>query len=189
MNTQKIISDTATKMHKALEHTLYEFGTLHTGKASPTMLDGIQVTVETYGGASSSIKDLATVATIDARTIQIQPWDKSTLQDIKRAIEKANLGFNPLIDSNIIRINVPELSGDRRKELIKIANNMAEEGRIRIRNIRRETLDILKQAQKHAEISEDDFKRYEKETQEKTDENVKAIGEQLSRKEQELSAV
>jgi len=189
MNAQKNISDTEIKMHKVLQYTLHEFSTLHTGKASPSMLDSIQVTVQAYGSASSSIKDLATLSTPDARTIQIQPWDKSTLQDIKRAIEKANLGFNPVVDSNIIRINIPELSGDRRKELVKIANSMAEEGRIRIRNIRRETLETLKQAQKEATISEDELKRYEKEIQEKTDENIKTIGENLSHKEKKLSII
>ena len=142
-------------MVKTVDHTLHEFSALHTGKASPTLLDGVQVTVEAYGGTSSPVKDLAAISTPDVRTIAIQPWDKSTVGDIKRTIEKANLGFNPVVDGNLIRINIPELSGERRRELVKVAHNIAEEGRIRVRQLRREGMDTLKQLQKQGSISED----------------------------------
>lgn len=192
MNTddpQAIVKETRTKMSKAVDHTLHEFSTLHTGKASPTMLDGINVSVAAYGGAHSPVKDLAAISTPDVRTIQIQAWDKSVVGDIRKAIEAANLGFNPLVDGAVIRINVPELSGDRRKELVKVASNMAEEGRIRIRQTRQEGMNHLKQLQKAGTISEDEQKRHEKTIQKITDEKTEEIAEHLEHKEKELTTV
>jgi ribosome recycling factor len=189
MNSEKIIKESREKMVKAIDYTLHEFSTLHTGKASPTMLDGIQVTVQAYGGASSSIKDIAAVTTPDSRTVKIQPWDKAVVADITRAIQKANLGFHPVAEGNNIRISIPELSGDRRKELVKVAHNMAEEGRIRVRHVRREAMDALKSIQKLGEISEDELKRDEKDIQAETNKNIAEIDRHLNNKEKELTSI
>ena len=189
MTSENIISQAHEKMVKTVDHTLHEFSSLHTGKASPTLLDGVQVSVEAYGGSASPVKDLAAISAPDIRTISIQAWDKSTVSDIKKAIEKANLGFTPVVDGNLIRISIPELSGERRRELVKVANNIAEEGRIRVRQARREAMDALKQEQKQGAISEDDLKRHEKAVQAETDRNIQSIDEHLEHKEKELTTV
>ena len=189
-DSQSVIRQARSKMSKAVEHTLHEFSTLHTGKASPSMLDGIQVSVTAYGGSHSAVKDLAAISTPDPRTLQIQAWDKAVVGDIKRAIETANLGLNPVVDGCIIRINVPELSGERRKELVKVAHNMAEEGRIGVRQVRHDGMATLKRLEKkEGTISEDEKKRSEKTLQKITDENIEAIAEHLAHKEKELTTV
>ena len=166
MDADDVFLETEDKMEKAAEFTLHEFGTLHTGKATPAMVEGVHVEVAAYGGSSMQIKELAAITTPDARTIKIQPWDKSVAQDIERGLQKANLGFNPLLEGGVLRIPLPELSQERRKELVKVSHNIAEEGRVRVRQARREALDALKKLEKKGEISEDDLKRYEKEVQE-----------------------
>lgn len=173
-------------MKKALDHTLHEFSTIHTGKASPTMVEG--VTVEAYG-SHMRIKDCAAITTPDARLIQIQPWDKGLTKAIEKAIQQANLGLNPAIDGNLVRVPLPELSRERRQDFVKVAHRMAEEGRVQIRNVRRDALDALKKAEKDGKISEDDYKRFEKEVQATTDRMIKEIGDHLVKKEKELLAV
>ncbi len=189
MSVPNILKDCRAKMGKAVDHTCHEFSTLHTGKASPSMLDGVQVTVESYGGTTSLIKDIAAISTPEPRMIVIQPWDKQVLKDIERAILKANIGFKPSIDGGIVRIYVPELSGDRRKEMVKVANNMAEEGRVRVRQFRRESNEALKAIQKAGVISEDDLKRGEKEVQVEHDKWIAEINKHFTHKEKELLAV
>ena len=189
MSVSNILKDCRTKMSKAVDHTLHEFSTLHTGKASPTMLDGVHVTVESYGGTTSSIKDLAAISTPEPRMIVIQPWDKQVLKDIEKAILKANIGFKPSIDGGVVRIFVPELSGDRRKEMVKVSGNMAEEGRVRVRQFRREANEALKAIQKSGVISEDDLKRGEKEVQVEHDKWISELNKHLAHKEKELLAV
>ncbi len=189
IDAQIIIQDTDEEMAKAVAHTLHEFSTLHTGKASPGMVETIHVHIASYGGTSMPLKEIAAITTPDLRTIQIEPWDKSVIKDIEKSIQTANLGFNPTINSGIIRIPIPELSGERRKELVKITHTMAEEGRIRVRHSRREGIESLRKMQKKSDISEDDCKRYEKEIQTQTDRYIDEIGKHLARKEKELMAV
>ncbi|MGB0744116.1 MAG: ribosome-recycling factor, partial [Opitutales bacterium] len=124
----------------------------------------------------------------DARTIMVQPWDKSVIQDIEKSIQEANLGLNPLIDGGILRVPVPELTGERRQELAKTAGSMAEEGRVRVRQARRDALDLLKSA-KDDGLPEDDFKRHEKDVQKAHDDAVAEINEHLTSKEAELKKV
>lgn len=171
------------QMKRAVDHALHEFSTLHTGKANPSMVEGIQV--EAYG-SSMKIRDVAAITTPDSRTIMIQPWDKSVMNDVKKGIELANLGFNPSVDSNVIRINIPELSKERRQELVKLCNNMAEEGRVGVRAARQEAMSALKKAKDAKELSEDDQKVYEKEVQKLTDRFNAEIGTAVEKKEQEL---
>ena len=184
--SKEIIDDVNQSMTKALDHTLHEFSTLHTGKASHSMVENVMV--DAYG-SNMRLRDMAAITTPDSRTIQIQPWDKSVIQPIEKAIQTANLGLNPAVDGAIIRIPIPELSGDRRRELVKVAHRMAEDGRISVRHARKDGLDLLKEAKKDGEISEDDFKRWEKEVQASTDKFVGQIDDHLKNKEQELQQI
>ena len=186
MDPQNIIKDSEEKMNKAVERTLREFSTLHTGKATPAMVEG--VTVEAYGSKMKLI-EVASVTTPDSRTIAIQPWDKGTMADIERAIHAANIGLNPVIDGNIVRCSVPELSKERRQELAKLAHGMAEDGRVGVRSARRDGMDALKKSLKEKAITEDDLKRHEKDVQQATDKAVDEIGEHLTKKEKELMQV
>lgn len=184
--SQDILDATNDSMSKAVDHTLHEFSTLHTGKASPSMVENVMV--DAYG-SNMRLRDMAAITTPDSRTIQIQPWDKSVIQPIEKSIQTANLGLNPSIDGPIIRIPIPELSGDRRQELVKVAHRMAEDGRISIRHARKDGMDLLKEAKKEGELSEDDLKRWEKEVQNSTDKFVGEIDQHMKSKEQELQSM
>ncbi len=186
MSDHSAIKSMSSKMKKAVEHTLSEFNSLHTGKASPGMVESIMV--DAYG-SNMRLKEVAAITTPDARTIQIQPWDKSVMKDIEKAIQTSKLGINPAVDSGVIRLPIPELSRERRQELAKVAQNMAEEGRVSIRHARRDALDALKAEQKDGAISEDDLKRFEKEVQQSTDKYIKEIDEHYRNKEKELMSI
>ena len=188
MQIDEIFDNLSAAMTKAVDHVLHEFNSLHTGKASPGMVEHIVVKVESYG-SSMPIRDIAAVTTPDSRTIVIQPWDKGVLKDVERAIQEANLGINPVSDGGIVRLPIPELSGERRQELVKVAHQMAEEGRISVRSARREAMDAVKKQQKDGDISEDDAKRHEKDIQEETDLNIDQINSALADKEKELTTV
>jgi ribosome recycling factor len=181
-----IIADMQAKMKKALDYTLHEFSTIHTGKASPTMVESVMI--EAYG-STMRLKECAAITTPDAHMIQIQPWDKGITQAVVKGIQTANLGLNPSVDGNIVRVPLPQLSRERREEFVKVANRMAEEGRVHIRNVRRDSMDGLKKAQKDGKVSEDDFKRLEKEVQTTTDKIIKDIGDHVAKKEKELLTV
>ncbi len=189
MDVDTVLLEADEKMSGAVLHTQQEFNTLNTGKANPNMVENLSVTVEAYGGSSMQIKEMAAVTTPDARTIQIQPWDKSVVKEIEKAIQTAKLGLNPLNDGSVIRIPIPELSGERRRELIKVAHNMAEEGRISIRHARKDALDQFKKMQKDSTITEDDLKRLEKDIQTETDNSIQKIGRELETKEKELKTI
>lgn len=178
-----ILKNTKTAMDAAVKHTMAEFNSLHTGKASTGMVENL--TVEAYG-TMSKVRDLAALTTPDARTIQIQAWDKENVKAIEKAILAANLGFTPLVNGMIIRCIMPEMSRERRQELSKVANGMAEDGRIKVRAIRRDTLEELKKSKKDGTISEDDMKRLEKEVQTLTDNAIKDIDSNLSTKSTDL---
>lgn len=185
MEPSEILASVTTDMKKAVEHTLSQFGSLHTGKASPAMLDSVRVTAY---GSTVTLKEVAAVSTPDARTIVVQPWDKSIIRDVEKGIIDANLGLNPLVDGGILRVPVPELTGERRTELAKQAGNMAEDGRVRIRQARRDGNDMAKAA-KDDGLSEDDAKRAEKDIQTEHDKFIAEINAQLSKKEADLKKV
>ena len=172
-------------MQKSVDHVLHEFSTLHTGKANTSMVEN--VTVDVYG-SSMKLRDVAAITTPDARTIQIQPWDKSTTAPIEKALLEAKIGINPIVTGEIIRLPMPELSGERREELCKVAQGFAEQGRIGIRASRKEAMDSLKEAQKEG-LPEDEFKRGEKDVQKNTDDSVSKINQALSSKEGDLRKV
>lgn len=186
MDAEKVIKELSSKMSKAVAHTLHEFNTLHTGKASPSMVENISV--DAYGSAMR-VKEVAAITTPEPRLINVQPWDKGLLQAVSKAILAANIGINPAVDGAVVRCPVPELSRERRQEMVKVVSRMAEDGKINVRNARRDGLDVLKKLQKSGIISEDELKRYEKDVQALTDKNVKEIGEHLENKEKELLKV
>ena len=177
-----ILNDTQAKMKKALEYTLHEFSSIHTGKATPSMVEG--VTVEAYG-SQMRLKECAAISTPDARLIQIQPWDKSLIKAIEKAIQQANLGFNPIVDGALVRIPLPDMSRERRQEFVKTAHKMAEDGRVQIRTIRRDAIESIKKAKP----PEDELKRLEKEVQTLTDKFIKDVNDHVSHKEKELLSV
>lgn len=186
MITHPFIQQMNAKMAKAVEHTLHEFSSLHTGKASPTMVETVMV--EAYG-STMKLKEVAAITTPDPRTIQIQPWDKGTVKPIEKALQQANIGINPNVDGNVIRLPIPELSRERRQDLVKMCHRLAEEGRISIRHARRDGIDALKKAQKAGEMSEDELKRLEKEAQQATDKAIAEVDSHLQHKEKELLTV
>ena len=185
MEPEEILQSLSDDLQKAVDHTLHEFNSLHTGKATPAMLDGVRVNAY---GSTVSMKEVAAVTTPDARTIMVQPWDKSVVKDIEKAIMEANLGLNPLVDGGILRVPVPELTGERRQELAKTAGTMAEDGRVRVRQARRDALDMLKSA-KDDGVPEDDVKRYEKDVQKAHDDAIAEINQHLATKEADLKKV
>jgi ribosome recycling factor len=186
MDLKKILADSRSAMTKAVEFTLHEFAALHTGKASPLMVESLHV--EAYG-SSMRLKEVAAITTPDSRTIAIQPWDKGLLKEIEKAIQTAKLGLNPQIMGDSIRCPVPELSRERRQDLVKVAHTHAEEGRIRVRTARRDANEVLKKAKTAGAISEDDLKRSEKDIQTEHDKQIADINKHLAAKEAELLKV
>jgi ribosome recycling factor len=186
MNSHPIIKDMLGRMAAAEKHTLHEFSAVHTGKASPSMVEGIMV--EAYG-SQMRLRDCAAISTPDSRLIQVQPWDKSLVKAIEKAILLANIGINPAVDGNVIRLPLPDLSRERRAELVKVIHRLAEEGRVSLRNIRRDAIDQIKKQTKEGKLSEDEDRRLEKEVQQHTDKHIKDIGDHVAAKEKELMAV
>jgi len=172
-------------MEKAVVHALHEFANIHTGKATPAMIENISAHVESYG-TSMALRELGAITAPDMHTLQVQPWDKGTQSAVEKAIREANLGLNPISRGSIIIIPIPDLSGDRRKELVKMASNHAEDGRISVRQGRHHAMDQLKKMKADGHVSEDDIKRCEKEVQEQTDKHIKKINDGLDLKEKEL---
>ena len=181
----KIISDTEASMLKALNHLEAELVKIRAGKANPTMLDGIMAD---YYGNPTAINQIANVSVLDARTISVQPWEKNMLQAIERAITMANIGINPQNDGNIIRLFLPPLTEERRKELVKRCNTEGEHAKVAVRNIRRDGIEAIKKLQKDG-LSEDICKDAEKEEQDITDKYVSLIEKHLASKEKEIMIV
>lgn len=181
-----IITDLQARMKKALDHTLHEFSTIRTGKASPAMVEGVMV--EAYG-TSMRLRDCAAISTPDPRLIQIQPWDKSIIRAVEKALQTANLGINPIVDGGVVRMPLPELSRERRQEFVKLAHKLAEEGHVSVRNVRRDSMEVAKKQQKEGKLSEDDARRIEKEVQVITDHFIKDIDAHLAAKEKELTTM
>lgn len=186
MADHPLTKDCIAKMQKNLDHTLHEFSGIHTGKANPSMVEGIMV--EAYGSAVR-LKECAAIHTPDPRMILVQPWDKSLLRTIEKAIQMANIGINPVVDGPAVRLPLPEMSKERRQDLTKVAHRLAEEGRVAIRNTRRDGVEAVKKALKDGKVSEDDAKKLEKDIQTATDRLIKEIGDHLAKKEQELLKV
>ncbi|MCX7991629.1 MAG: ribosome recycling factor [Proteobacteria bacterium] len=177
---------TQDKMEKTLEHLKKEFNKIRTGRAQAGILDDIKVD---YYGQTMPITQLATVNIPEPRMIIIQPWDSSAISAIEKAILKSELGINPNNDGKVIRLVIPPLNEERRKELVKFSKKIAEENKVAIRNERRDAIEKIKSEEKNKTISEDDSKRLQKEIQDLTDSYVKKIDELLALKEKEIMEV
>jgi len=176
-------NDINRRMHGALENLKHDLAGLRTGRASTALLDPIQV--EVYG-ANMPINQVATVSVPEPRTISVQVWDRSNISAVEKAIRNAGLGINPITDGQMIRLPIPDLTEERRKELAKLAGQYAEKARIAVRNVRRDGMDALKTDEKKKEISEDDHKRLDTEVQKMTDDTIKEIDAVTHAKEQEI---
>ena len=182
MSNQEIESN----MRKSVEATQRNFNTIRTGRANPSLLDRINVE---YYGADTPLKSLATISTPDSQTIAIQPFDLSSLALIGKAIATSDLGFTPNNDGKVIRINVPPLTEERRKEFCKIASKYAEEGKVSLRNIRRDAIEKIKKSEKSAEISEDQSRDQQERVQKLTDQFISEVEKHLNEKEIDILKV
>lgn len=171
------------RMEQAVEHVRQELATLRTGRANPRMVDHVKVE---YYGSHQPLKTLANISAPEPRLLVVEPYDKSQIGNIVKAIQLADLGLNPVSDGNVIRLPVPELTEERRKELVKVAHQMVEEGKITMRNVRRDANNDLKQLAQDHDISEDNLHRAMENFQEITDEHIVILDELLAAKEQEI---
>jgi ribosome recycling factor len=183
---KEILAATKSKMNDTIEHIRREFSTIRTGRASTSLLDGINVD---YYGSSVPLNQLANISVPDARLLLVTPFDKSALGSIEKAILKSDLGLTPANDGKVVRIPIPELTEERRKDLAKVVRRLAEDSRVSLRNIRRDSNERAKKAQKDKEISEDDSHRIMDEVQKVTDEYVKKIDDVLKAKEEEIMEI
>ncbi len=186
MPVKELKKDADHRMKKAVENVQQEFAKVRTGRATPVLLDGVKVS---YYGSMVPISQAATISVPEPRLIAIQPWDKNMIGEIEKAILKSDLGLTPSNDGTFVRIPIPQLSEERRVDLAKLVRKFAEEGRIAIRNVRRDVNDHLKKLQKEHEISEDELSVVLDETQEMTDKHIKDIDEILQHKETEIMEV
>ena len=180
------LKEIEAKMEKSINSLVNEFATVRAGRANPAVLDSVKVE---YYGTPTPITQMASVSVPEAHMIVIQPWDMNVLKDIEKAINMSDLGINPNNDGKVIRINFPPLTEERRKELVKDIKKMAETGKVAVRNIRRDGMDIFKTMKKNNEITEDDIKAAEKDVQDLTDKYVKKVDALLDAKEKELMAI
>ncbi len=181
-----LLKDAREHMDKSVDATRTKFGSVRTGRASPVLLDRINVD---YYGAQTPLKQLATVSAPEARLLTVQPYDKSSIKNIERAILESDIGLTPNNDGAIIRLQVPELTEERRKELVKVVRTLAEEGRVAIRNIRRDVMHDLRELRDAGEAGTDDEHRAEEALQKLTDEKIKELDAVLKAKEEEILEV
>ncbi|QLE54924.1 ribosome recycling factor [Nostoc sp. TCL26-01] len=180
------LAEAQNKMQKTVEATQQAFNTIRTGRANASLLDKVLVD---YYGSPTPLKSLANISTPDATTILIQPYDKSSLNIVEKAISLSDVGLTPSNDGAVVRLNIPPLTSDRRKELVKLAAKYAEEGRVGIRNIRRDTLDSIRKQEKASEISEDESKDQQDKLQKLTNQYTTKIDELLTEKEKDITTV
>jgi ribosome recycling factor len=170
---------------KVVDSLRRDLSSIRTGRATPALLENISVQVQAYG-SSMPLNQLATVTAPDARMLMVNPWDKSTVQEIERAIMNSSMGLNPASDGTIIRVPIPALTGERRQELVKQVSKMCEDARIRGRGVRKEYNDIFKELESDKEITQDDLKHYLADIQEATDKNMDTLSEVAAAKEKEV---
>jgi len=181
-----LIKEAEVNMKKSLEIVKKEFATLRAGRATPALLDKIMVN---YYGTPTPVNQLANISVPEARLLVIQPWDKNSLPEIERTIMKSDLGITPASDGTVIRLAIPQLTQERRKDLLKVIKKKSEDGRVAVRNVRRDVNDQLKSIQKEGKISEDELKRSQEEVQKLTDRYIKEIDNLFNTKEQEIMQV
>lgn len=183
---EELLADATERMGKSVESIKGEMSTVRTGRASPHLLDRIAVD---YYGAETPLNQLANVATTDARLLTLTPYDKSSIPAIEKAILEADVGLTPTNDGNVIRLQVPELTEERRKEMVRILHNVAEEGRVAVRNIRRDVMGDMRELKEEGEVGEDDERRGEEQLQKRTDGAIAEIDSLMKAKEEEILTV
>lgn len=181
-----VLDDNRERMEKSLQSLEKEFRRLRTGRASAALLEGVRVD---YYGTSTPLEQLASISIPDSRTISIQPWDRGAFKDVEKAILKSELGLNPVNDGKTLRIIIPPLTEERRKELVKIAKKFTEEAKVSIRNIRRDANDTLKKQEKAKEITEDDLRKTQDDVQKLTDEFIAKSDAVFATKEKEIMEI
>jgi ribosome recycling factor len=186
MAIEDLVQDASRRMDKSVEAAQTEFATLRTGRASPTLLDRVQID---YYGQQTPLKQLATISAPEPRLLTIQPFDPNSVSTIERAIQESDLGLTPNNDGKLIRLPIPQLTEERRKELVKVVRHMAEEGKVAVRNVRRDAIHHLKELVDNGEVGSDEEHRAEERVQKLTDEHVTEIDELLKRKEAEIMEV
>jgi len=179
----EVIKDAENRMKKSIEALQQELAVIRTGRASPTLLDPIKVE---YYGTLVPLRQVGSIGAPDARLLVVQVFDRNAVQNVEKAIRSAELGLNPLVDGNLLRIPIPSLTEERRKELVKYVHKLAEDGRVAIRNIRRDANEMIKDLEKEKEIAEDDAYKGQEETQKLTDRYIKHIDEILKHKEKDI---
>jgi ribosome recycling factor len=182
----ELLDDAKGRMEKSVESSRNELATVRTGRASPHLLD--RITVDYYG-TPTALKQLANVATSDARLLTVTPYDKGSIGAIEKAIQESDIGLTPSNDGNLIRLQIPEMTEERRREMVKVVNGVAEEGRVAIRNVRRDVMSDLRELKKEGEAGEDDERRAETALQKQTDEAIAEIDALLKGKEEEILEV
>lgn len=183
---EQVLRETEEKMKLVIEATKRDFGTVRTGRARPSLLDNVRVD---YYGVPTPLNQMSQIAAPEPRLLVIKPWDKSVIPLIEKAIMKSDLGLNPNSDGEIVRLNIPQLTEERRKELVKVVRKKAEEERVAVRNIRRDANDELKMYKEEGEIAEDNMYRALDDVQKLTDEYIKKIDQLLEEKEAEIMEV
>lgn len=186
MTSNEILEEMELKMMKTAEVVEHEFAAIRTGKATPALVENIMVD---YYGTQTRLRQIAGISTPEPRLIILQAWDPGAVDAIEKAVLKSKLGVTPMRDGRVIRVPIPELSEERRKELDKVVKHMAEEGRVAIRNVRREANDHIKKLQKEGKIPEDEMVTAEEQVQKKTDEYIKSIDALLAKKEKEIMEI
>jgi ribosome recycling factor len=186
MSSEDILLEAEMTMEKSVDYMVHEFAAVRTGKASPALVENVDV--QAYG-SSMKLKQLALITTPEPRLLVVQPFDAGTVQDIERALKESKIGITPAVDGKIIRLPIPELSEERRRELVRSLGKMAEEARVRVRANRRAALDEAKKLKTAGELSEDGLRDLEHEVQKLTDRFVKSVDEHLARKEAEIMKV
>ena len=184
--TDELLADAAERMGKSVENCRHELATVRTGRASPHLLDRVVVD---YYGAETPLRQLSQVAATDARLLTRTPFDKNAIGAIEKAIMESDLGLTPSNDGNVIRLQIPELNEERRRELVKVVHGIAEEGKVAVRNIRRDVMHDLRELKREGEVGEDDERRAEAELQKRTDEATSQIDAALKAKEEEILEV
>jgi ribosome recycling factor len=183
---EDFLADCNTRMHKSIDATRNEFNTVRTGRASAALLD--RITIDYYG-TPTPLNNIATISAPEARLLSIQPYDGSQIKAIEKAIQESDLGLTPNNDGKLIRLPIPPLTEERRKELVKVVRRYAEEGKVAVRNIRRDVMKHLEDLVRNGEVGDDEERRAETQVQKLTDDNIKSIDEMLKHKEAEIMEV
>ncbi|WP_018932641.1 ribosome recycling factor [Gracilibacillus lacisalsi] len=184
--SEQLMKETREKMDQAVKAYSKNLATVRAGRANPALLDSVQVE---YYGALTPLNQLASISVPEARLLVITPFDKSTVSDVEKAIQKADLGLSPSNDGNVVRISIPPLTEERRKDLVKVVGKYAEESKVQIRNIRRDTNDQLKKDEKNGDLTEDELRGFQDDVQSITDSHIQKIDELTKEKEQEIMEV